>query len=239
MTKIIADACANHLGDRRIIQKMIESASEVGVDFIKFQAFEAMRLNADEDYWVKQFQYYNDVQLKKDDYFFIMDLCKKHSISPMFTVFHVETIPFLKEIGVEIVKIASPDSDNMTLIHKCMNTFDDVIVSTGMSTPSNKRELLNIGCAVLHCVSRYPAKYEDYDIDNIGLYDGISDHTPDLLLGMKAIDLGVEYFERHFTLGKHLPGKDHLFSSTPDEFKELVEYRNYKTKVKLFKNRWR
>ena len=92
--------------------------------------------------------------------------------------------------------------------------------------------------SVLYCISKYPTEYEDIDFDKMQLFDGFSDHTVDLKASKKAIELGVEYIERHFTLGKFLPGKDHFLSSTPDEFKELAKHRNYISNCQTYKRRW-
>jgi sialic acid synthase SpsE len=234
MSKIIADACLNHLGNKQIIEHMIKSASECGVDFIKFQAFQTKHLNVDEPFWRDKYEYYNKLQLKDDDYKFIVDKCRQYKILPMFTVFHKEVIPILVDLDVFHCKIASPDADNYRLINECILSFDDVFISTGMGVPDFK-----YSAYYFYCVSRYPAPYSDIDFDKMPLFDGFSDHTENIISAKKAIDLGVKYIERHFTLGKYLPGNDHLFSSTPDEFKELCSYRDYKNKCKLYKKRWR
>lgn len=230
-TKIIADACSNHLGDKRIIEQMIKSASECGVDFIKFQAFKADNLTPE---WMHRYDYYKSVELKDDDYPFIMDKCKQYGIKPMFTVFSVDMIPILLENGVQYCKIASPDADNIELIRICAKHFDEIIISTGMEFNNRYASF-----KYLYCVSRYPAPIEDIDFDKMQLFDGFSDHTQGITAAKKAIELGMEYIERHFTLGKWLPGKDHFVSSTPDEFKELCDYRDYKEMIPKYKNRWR
>ncbi|MEK7575791.1 MAG: general stress protein, partial [Patescibacteria group bacterium] len=37
MTKIIAELCQNHNGDRNILAKMIKAASDAGADYVKGQ----------------------------------------------------------------------------------------------------------------------------------------------------------------------------------------------------------
>jgi sialic acid synthase SpsE len=92
---------------------------------------------------------------------------------------------------------------------------------------------------LLYCISKYPTMNEDVDFERMLYYDGFSDHTQGIEASKKAIDNDVSIIERHFTLGKYLPGRDHFLSSTPDEFKELVDYKNYKNKIKQFKTRWK
>ena len=38
-----------------------------------------------------------------------------------------------------------------------------------------------------------------------------------------AVAMGAKVVEKHFTLDKNAPGPDHKASSTPSEFKELVD----------------
>jgi sialic acid synthase SpsE len=238
MTKIIADAACNHLGNRKIMQEMIERVAKIGVDYIKFQSFHADKLNPDWPDYEKSKEYYKSVELSQDDHAFIIRTCRDNKINPLFTVFDVESAQTIRNLGVNIVKIASPDADNKELVDYCNCTFNEVIVSSGMTTSQRIRELRDMNCWVLYCISRYPATKESIDFDKMALFDGFSDHTPDIECAKKAIDMGMEYVERHYTLGKYLPGKDHLFSSTPDEFNELVDYRNYVEKCKLYKTRW-
>jgi N,N'-diacetyllegionaminate synthase len=238
MTQIIMDACSNHLGNRKIMQEMIEQAAKIGGDYIKFQSFHSDKLNPAWPDYEKAKEYYKSVELSPDDHAFIIQKCKDSGIKPLFTAFDIEAAEMLANLGMNIVKIASPDAENTHLVGYCKNNFKAVIVSTGMTYPGRIRGLMDIGCIVLYCISRYPCPKQEIDFDKMALFDGFSDHTPDIECTKKAVDMGMGYIERHYTLGKYLPGNDHKFSSTPDEFKELIDYRNYKAKISLYKERW-
>lgn len=254
MTKICADTCCNHLGDHRLMDQMIKIAAEIGVDIIKFQSFKADKLNKTWPDYQKAYEYYKSVELSDDDHVFILDKCREYGIEPLFTAFDVERAEFLRSISMNMVKIGSAEAVNYEFVEKCCRLFygpGDVFISTGMMDLRQLQKLidlknnLDINCSgdidlhFIYCVSKYPTKYEEIDFDMMQMFDGFSDHTADLRAAKKAIDLNMPIIERHFTLGKWLPGNDHGFSSTPDEFKELVDYRNYKAKCELYKNRWR
>jgi N,N'-diacetyllegionaminate synthase len=51
---------------------------------------------------------------------------------------------------------------------------------------------------------------------------GFSDHTEGWAAAAQAATLGACFIEKHFTTDHHLPGPDQWFSSTPEEFAELV-----------------
>jgi len=249
-TQIIADACCNHLGDRKIIKHMIEVAAGIGIDTIKFQSFRAAKLNKNypnAEYWQN---YYKQHELSLDDHEFILKTCEDNKIGHLFTVFTPThsiniTLDTLHSIGVKNIKIASPDANNWELICQAMNMFDNVIISTGMHTDLEIKELryiikrANNNVQLLYCVSKYPTEYQEIDFDKMLYFDGFSDHTPDIRASLKAIDIGMPMIERHFTLGKYLPGKDHMLSSTPDEFAKLVDHRSYLEKCNQYKLRWR
>ena len=129
-------------------------------------------------------------------------------------------------------------ADKDELVDYCLNHFDTVIISSGMIDLERARGLMDRGAKVLYCVSKYPTYIYEIDFDKMQFMDGFSDHTIGIKSAKTAIELGVEYVERHYTLGKFLPGSDHFFSSTPDEFKELVEYCDYLQNCKMYKERW-
>jgi N,N'-diacetyllegionaminate synthase len=239
MTQLILDACSNHLGIRKLKQEMIAQAASVGADYIKFQAFHSDKLDPGWPDYTNAKNYYKSVELDYDDHAFIIEQCYQNKINPLFTAFDMDAAKILKDLRMSIVKIGSAEAHKVSLVNYCVDNFETVIVSSGMITAQQVRELRNLGCKVLYCVSRYPCPISEIDFNRMELFDGFSDHTPTIECAKKAVDMGMDYIERHYTLGKYLPGKDHLFSSTPDEFKELVDYRNFKAKISAFKNRWR
>jgi sialic acid synthase SpsE len=240
MTQIIADFCCNHLGDRRLIEEGIKQLGEIGVDFVKFQSFQAEKLNKSWTDYEKSKAYYKSVELSGEYHLLIIEMCQKYGIKPLFTAFDIDAAKLMHDIGCKTVKIASPDADNWELLGVCNKLFDQMIVSCGMISLQNINSLRKMYAPdLLYCISKYPTAYDDIDFDRLQEFDGFSDHTQTLQASKRAIDLGMEYIERHFTLGKFLPGKDHKFSSTPDEFKELVDHKNYIANIKKYKTRWR
>ena len=254
MTKIIADACCNHLGDDSIIEKMIVDAEKIGIDFIKFQVFNADALNPTFPDYDRAREYYKKMQLKKDQIRNIVNLCEFMKIEPMFTVFDYDMISFLNDdLGVKYFKIASSDADNSRILNRLvdivrMGDRARLFVSTGFFTDSQIRDLVDFvlieKCSTekkvnfMYCISKYPTNFEEVDFDKMCLFDGFSDHTETIDAAKKAIELDVGFVERHYTIGKGLPGRDHKISSTVEEFEKLVNYRSYIENRLLYKYRW-
>ncbi|MDR1470959.1 MAG: N-acetylneuraminate synthase [Synergistaceae bacterium] len=82
---------------------------------------------------------------------------------------------------------------------------------------------------LLHCTTQYPTPYEDVNLramdllaDEFGLPVGYSDHTGGIAVSVAAAARGASVIEKHFTLGKNLPGPDHRASADPEELMALV-----------------
>jgi sialic acid synthase SpsE len=223
------------------MEEGIKRLAEIGVDYVKFQTFNADKLNKNYPDYDKMYKYYKSVELSRDDHLFIVHNCSKYGIKPLFTAFDIGSALILYNIGCKEVKIASPDADNWDLLDFCDRHFPHMFISCGMISPNNQSKLRSMykQHSFLYCVSKYPTAFNDIDFDRMVLFDGFSDHTEDIRASLKAISLGMPIIERHFTLGKDLPGKDHKISSTVDEFKELVAERDYVASIEKYKNRWR
>jgi N-acetylneuraminate synthase len=86
------------------------------------------------------------------------------------------------------------------------------------------------GVCLLHCVSAYPARYEDANLRTVGrlaadfdCVSGLSDHTSGTAAAVAAVALGACVIEKHVTLRRADGGPDAAFSLEPDELRRLVE----------------
>lgn len=230
---IIADACCNHLGDDRIIERMIELCP---VRIIKFQLFDADDLS---EGWKGEYNYYKSCQLSDKQVSNILHLCSEHNVTPLFTCFTQAQMKRAFELGVRYFKIASPNADDDGLVAAGSVYASQLVISTGMSSRERINALRhrNSTAIFLKCISKYPAVWTEKDKDEALLFDGISDHSFDLNTAKWAISKGL-WVERHYTLGKDLPGKDHRISSLPSEFEELQREEDYYKKVESYKTRW-
>lgn len=236
--KVIADACANHGGSRKTMAKMVQRAAKIGADVVKFQSFKAGRLNKDWPDYENALAYYKQHELSAEDHIFLVGEADKHNIELLFTAFDPDRADFLSTLGLERVKIASPDCNNWTLIDKCLTKFDHLLISVGMHSNSEVLELAKFlgdereRVTVLHCVSLYPTPPDKVNLLRMGwlmhLFPsvGFSDHTLGTDAAKMALSLGAACVEKHFTLDRSLPGKDQAISGTPDEFAELVAWRD-------------
>jgi sialic acid synthase SpsE len=82
---------------------------------------------------------------------------------------------------------------------------------------------------LMHCISEYPAPYDEMNLNSIkylkdkfGLKVGLSDHSIGTFIPAVAVALGADVIEKHFTLDKDMPGPDHHCSLNPSELREMV-----------------
>jgi sialic acid synthase SpsE len=109
-----------------------------------------------------------------------------------------------------------------------MSTLGDIEKALAVITREGNDRII-----LLHCVSNYPARPEDYNLRAIntmkaafGYPVGLSDHTPGIEVAKIAIAIGADLIEKHITTDQTLPGPDHYFSLTPEELRGLVQARS-------------
>lgn len=231
---IIAEAGINHNGELKQAKKLIKEAKKVGADAIKFQIFKA------EEFCSKKSEYYSlfkSLEFKKEEWIEIAEAAKKEKIIFTASVFGKESADLLDELTSPLYKIASGDITNIPLLSYIARKNKPVIISTGASFIGEIEEAINVissngnnKIALLHCISTYPAKYEEMNLTAIQtlknvfrLPVGLSDHTAGIIIPIVAVAMGANIIEKHFTLDKNLPGPDHKLSLSPIEFKEMVK----------------
>lgn len=250
-TIIIAEAGVNHNGDIKLAKKLIDVASEAGVDYVKFQSFKADKLVSPEAKKAKyqivnfeeeddsQFKMLKKLELSHEQHVELIDYCKLKKINFFSTAFDVEGVHYLNDLGLPLFKIPSGEITNYPYLKAIAKYKKPVILSTGMSLIDDISNALNVllsnglekeKISILHCNTEYPTPFEDvnllamHQIQKIfGTAFGYSDHTLGIEIPISAVALGASIIEKHFTLNRNLPGPDHAASLEPDELKEMVK----------------
>ena len=247
---IIAEAGVNHNGDINLAKKLIDVAVESGVDYVKFQTFKSESLVSKSakkaDYQIEntqdttenQLQMLKKLELSHEQHVKLMAYCRQKNISFFSTAFDIESLIYLKELGLSMVKIPSGEITNLPYLRKAAELFSKVIISTGMSTLEDIEKALNVFLSagikretiyVLHCNTEYPTPMEDVNLlamlsikNKFNVEIGYSDHTLGIEVPTAAVALGAKMIEKHFTLDRSLPGPDQLASLEPLELKAMV-----------------
>ncbi|MFN4006525.1 MAG: N-acetylneuraminate synthase [Chitinophagaceae bacterium] len=247
---IIAEAGVNHNGDMQLAYQLIDAAVDAGVDIVKFQTFKTELLVNKQakkaDYQIantgnhnsSQYDMLKQLELTEEQHYQLAAYCKQKGIKFWSTAFDIESVHFLKSMGITLGKIPSGEITNLPYLQAMAANFDTLIVSTGMCTTEEVEAAIlaleNAGArrdkiTILHCTTEYPAPLQDVHLNAMkamgnyfNMQYGYSDHTEGIAIPIAAVALGATVIEKHFTLNKNLPGPDHKASLEPHELKAMV-----------------
>lgn len=248
-TLIIAEAGVNHNGDIELAKRLIDVASDVGADLVKFQTFSAERLatqsapkadyqNQTTDQVESQFAMLKQLELSMQMHEVLIAHCQQRNIGFFSTGFDIQSLDYLASLGAERFKIPSGEITNLPYLRHVGGFGKPVILSTGMATLGEIEAALEAletagtprtHITALHCNTEYPTPMQDVNLramcsirDALGVAIGYSDHTSGIEVPIAAVALGATVIEKHLTLDRNLPGPDHKASLNPDEFAAMV-----------------
>lgn len=247
---IIAEAGVNHNGSLENAFKLVDAAVDAGVDYVKFQTFKADKLVSKSakkaDYQIQntgdnqdsQLDMLKKLELSHADHEKLIAYCHSKHIQFFSTAFDLDSLGYLSEIGLKLVKIPSGEITNLPYLRKAALLFEEVILSTGMCTLEDIRLAVDVflkagiskeKITILHCNTEYPTPMLDVNLkamvhisDTFATKIGYSDHTLGIEVPVAAVALGAQIIEKHFTLDKTMAGPDHAASLEPAELKAMV-----------------
>jgi len=248
-TYIIAEVGPKHQGSLKIAQKYIKKLAKIGVSAVKFQIGIANEIYSDNSFKPKyqrskKNKSTNIIDLAKKrlfklpDYKILFETCKKNKVDFICSAFDLKSLKYLcKNTNFPYFKIASGEIHSKDTLEYIALRKKPIILSTGMSSIfdiNRSLKLLNKfhsqKITLLHCVSSYPTKTKDLNLNFIkvlkkkfGYKVGLSDHSLDILPSIIAVTMGATIIEKHVTLNKNWDGPDHKASLNLDEFKNLVK----------------
>ena len=244
---VIAELGSNHNGDMELAKKLILEAKNAGADCVKFQSWSKdsifSKKTYEDNYFLKDDyrnrtdytleQIVEEFSISEDELLQMKKYADEIGIDCASTPFSRKEVDFLvKNIKPPFIKIASMDVNNYPFLEYVAQQGLPVVISTGLSTLAEVDRAIrtieatgNNKIIILHCISLYPPKDEEVNLNNIDtlrqLYPqypiGFSDHTLGTTIPVASTMKGVCIIEKHFTLDKSLFGWDHKVSATPEE----------------------
>jgi len=245
---IIAELSANHNGDISKALEHIEVAAKCGADAVKIQSYtpDTMTIDCDKpDFQIhgglwdgyKLYDLYKEAHTPFEWHEAMFKKAAEVGITIFSTPFDETAVDLLEELGAPAYKIASFEMTDLPLIKKVAQTGKPMIISTGMANEEEIAEAIatarKYGCenlVVLHCISAYPAPYNQSNLATIpdlakrfNVIPGLSDHTLGTVVSVTSIALGACLIEKHFIIDRNDKGPDSSFSLEPKELSRLVE----------------
>lgn len=248
----VADISANHDGQLQRALELIRLAKEAGADGAKFQHFRAAKIVSRQGFegmksrlshqasWKKSvYQVYEESSLPWGWTQTLKSCCQEVGMDFFSAPYDLEAVEMLAP-HVPVWKIGSGDVTWPEILDKIASQGQPVFLATGASSLEEVERAAGIilrrnpHLALLQCNTNYTGRTENFDHIHLNVLKtyrgkfpqvvlGLSDHTrgPATVLG--AVALGARVIERHFTDDRRREGPDHAFSTTPSEWREMVD----------------
>jgi len=224
---------------------LVDSAYKAGVDAVKLQTYKAntiviktAKFDLDNVGKMNQYELFKKYQIDFELHKKVFDYIDSKGLEWLSTPSHITDVDMLDELGVSSHKIGADDATNLTLIKYVASTNKPILLSSGMCTIEEVREMIDVCLEVgndkiilFHTVSNYPTYPEQVNLLAMQtlkrefpfLIVGFSDHTIGSTACLAAACMGAEVVEKHFTYDKEADGPDHQLSADPQEMKEIVD----------------
>ncbi len=176
------------------------------------------------------------LELSDEEHLEVYLYAKSKKLDFVETICATGAMSLLKLFTPDRLKVASRDLTNLPLVNALAETRIPIILSTGMGGKEEIDNALEIisryhsGISILHCVSEYPTRYENVNLNTISYLKanysdyiiGYSDHTVGIAIPLAAVALGAEVIEKHITLDRTMKGSDHSGSLGVDGIERMV-----------------
>lgn len=238
---VVAEVNSSHNGDAGTARRMIDAATEIGCDCVKFQSWSAKSLYSATYYAENPIakRFVDRFSLAPETLAELATYAREKGLAFSSTPYSEEEVDFLVDTcRAPYLKIASMELDNLDFLACIGAKRVPLVLSTGMGTMEEiRRAVKTLEAAgaeqmvLLHCVSIYPTQVETINLRNIcGLRKafphypiGFSDHTEGDAAAVAAVALGAALIEKHLTLDHTKVGMDNGMATEPDAFAALVE----------------
>ena len=182
---LVAEISSNHNGNFIFAKKLIKDAKTYGANAVKLQTYspKTMTVNSEKKYFKINkglWRGYNLWDLYKKAYTpyswhkQLFNYGKKIGIRVFSTPFDEKAVDFLESLKCPFYKISSFEMNDLPLIKRISLTKKPIIISTGMSSLKEIEKTYNAArsygikkISLLYCVSNYPSKNSDFNLNNI------------------------------------------------------------------------
>lgn len=193
--KIIAE-CGCNWTSLEEAKLMIQECKKYDLDLVKFQLFDERVIKESDHY-----KFLKTIQLSFEDAKELFEYGKSINQDVFFTPMYPEAVDMCEKIGVNYYKIRFDDRFELEMGSKIHETNKCTFISEMTSIYRLNRHNPHY----LKVVPKYPARIWDYiqviEPHFFKLYDGMSDHTPDLTFLQITLP---EIKEKEFWWEKHV-----------------------------------
>jgi N,N'-diacetyllegionaminate synthase len=237
--EIIAEIAQGYEGSLDLSKLLLKSATNSGVESVKFQMIFADEL-ATKNY--EHYKLFKDLEMSLKEWICISNFCLKNNINLYSDVFGLKSLEFCQKINVKGIKIHPTDATNYDLIENVAKSkIKKIILGIGGHNLNSLDKTIGILSKKNLCImigfQSYPTPLKSNNINNIRLiyskYNkfknikiGFADHEILLhnskMLCSLAMGAGATIIEKHFTISKSLKLEDSESALDANEFKHFI-----------------
>jgi N-acetylneuraminate synthase len=220
----VLEIASNHQGSLERGLEIISKFSKV-VRFNNVRAAIKLQFRDIENFIHKDFRNREDVRyikrvrdtrLSKEEFSVLVEAIRKSGCIPMSTPFDEKSVDWCVEFDMPIIKVASADNNDWTLLEKIATTRRPVIISTGGMSLKDMDDIVHffnkrkIPLALNHCIAAYPHEDNECELNQI---DFFRNRYPGVVIGYScheyrdwqasmhiAFGKGARTFERHIDI---------------------------------------
>ena len=240
---IIAEIGINHNGSLDTAKELIDIASKIGCDAVKFQkrtidivySKEILEKYRESPWGKTQREQKEGLEFSLDEYDQIDFYCKSKNIDWFASSWDNESQKQMRKYNFPFNKVASAMAINKPFLKLVASEKKPTFVSTGMMEIDNIDEVVSIfehyqcPLMLMHTVSTYPSEIKNLNLkcistlkEKYNLPVGYSGHEVSVSPSIIAATLGASAIERHITLDRSMYGSDQSASLEPVGFEKLT-----------------
>jgi len=245
---IMAEIGINHNGSIKIAKELIDKASIIGIDAVKFQKrtikemyredFLRMPYVKDNSFGKTYGEHKHFLEFSDEEWFELQEYTKSRNLDFIISGFDFSGFDFINyELDVPFHKLASPLVTHIPLLVHVAKYGKPMILSTGMhdfeevGVAVNEIRKYNKDLIVLQCTTSYPTNDEDVNLSVIKRFRnefnvlvGYSSHDRGVVIPAASVAFGSCFIEKHFTLDRTMKGPDHVASVEPRGLELILGY---------------
>ena len=209
----VLEAANNHWGDltrgKKIIQEFATVVRYNNIKAaIKFQFRDVDNFVHDEFKGNQELRYIKKTEatkLTREQYAELANAVTKSGCIPMATPFDEASVELCDYLDLPIIKIASSDVNDWSLLEAIASTKRPVIASSGGASEKSLDDLVtffenrNISLAVNHCVSLYPSEDHQLELSQI---DYLKNRYPNHVIGLSSHEFHDWHTSMHISYAK-------------------------------------
>jgi len=206
MVKFIAEICSNHNNSLPRAIQLIQSATSIGCDAVKFQLFRIDKLFHYSILNHPKYQFLQERRQWELPIHWLHELkecCIDNHIEFGCTPFYLDAVEELYHY-VDFYKMSSYDLNRVDLMKYICETSKPLVLSTGMATLAEiDRAVQNFGeftdrdyrrLTLLHCISEYPTPVNHCNLSFIGKLNLI--HSDKIKVGWSDHSVSIPVIQR-------------------------------------------